>query len=336
MSIGIHVAKSSKIRNATYEDMSSAIETEIRLLDLNACQIFTHGPRNYNRNKVDANAIKKFCSEEKVDISMHGTYVSVSVWKINQKNKDSDESQKNIAHIKDMLLTAKQCGGSGVVIHLPKKSPSFIVETLEVLSENKELVKLTKEHVYLILEMPASKPDDKTYETPEKLNQLCDLIRRSNVELEWNLCIDTSHQWSCGIDMSKKNAWSEWLALIDEFVRSKIKIIHLNGNAASNFGKGKDVHEIIMSPDDGIWNNLISQKMAEFIQTDGKLVCKKRENFYTYLSTNEIKKIKDSSLFEIAQYATSNNITLILEINRGDFIYTKFAIDIVRNLMRVD
>jgi endonuclease IV len=336
MSLGIHVAKSSKIRKATYKDMSHAVEAEVHLLGLSACQIFTHGPRNYKKNNMNFASIKKFCTEEKIDISTHGTYVSTSIWKINQKNKGSDESRKNIEHIQDMLLAAKQCGGSGLVIHLPKKSPTSIVETLEVLSENKELVELTKEHIYLILEMPASKPDDKTYETPAKLNQLCDLIQSGNVKLEWRLCIDTAHQWSCGIKMNGLNAWSNWIEELNEAVSDKIKIIHLNGNSTSNFGKGKDVHEIVMSPSDGIWGSLISEKMTEFISTDGKLVCKNNDDFYGYLSSAELAKIKKSSLCEIARYAAAKNIALILEVNRGEFIYTKFAVDIIKNLMTDD
>ncbi len=333
MSLGIHVAKISKIKDAKYKDMSVAIQEEVQLLGLNACQIFTHGPRNYKKNKMNINAIKKFCIEKKVDISTHGTYVSAGIWKINQKNKNTPESKKNIEHILDLLQSTDQLGGSSVVIHLPKKTPKLIVETMEVLSEHKDIVELT-DKVSLVLEMPASKPDDKTYETAAKLNYLCNSIRSNkNIILNWRLCIDTSHQWSCGIEISNSKNWNDWLNELDDFTRNKISIIHLNGNSTSNFKKGKDVHEIIMSPNDGIWSTLITPEIRDFIKKDGVSICKNRESFFNYLSKEELKKFNSSSLFSIIQFAANNRIALILEVNRGDFIYTKFAIDVIKGLM---
>lgn len=337
MSLGIHIAKKSLIRDAKYKTMLDAIQAETQLLNLNACQIYSHGPRSYTKNPMSHQAIKKYCEEQKVDLSTHGTYVSVSIWKVNQKNKSSEESKKQIEHIKDMLSTVKQLGGSGVVVHLPKKLPEIIVETLEVLSENANLLKLRDSNggcPKLILEMPASKPDDKTYETSDKLNNLCELIHNNKkINLDWCLCIDTSHQWSCGIKMNERHSWNDWLADLTEFTRNKIEIIHLNGNSSVNFGRGKDIHEIIMSPTDGIWHNLMSEEMLNFIKTEGNTVIKEEDNFFDHLSESELEKIKNSSLYDVILFAKKRNITLILEVKRGDFIYTKYAIDIINGLL---
>lgn len=336
MSVGIHVAKSSKIKNTAYKSMEDAIKAETQLLGLNAVQIFTSGPRNFKRNEMNYQKIKKYCDDEKINISTHGTYVSVGIWKINHKNKNAAEATKQIDHIIDLARSAKQLGGLGVVIHLPKRVPEEIVETLEVLSENKELSKLQNsgDGVLIVLEMPASKPDDKTYETADKLNHLCQLIHSNkNILIKWCLCIDTSHQWSCGIKMDEPHTWNAWLSDLSDFTRNKIKIIHLNGNSSSNFGRGKDVHEIIMSPSDGIWNHLMSAEMSDFIKENGKEIIKENNDFFTHLSNTELKKLKESSLYAIILFAKTRSIPLILEVNRGDFIYTKYAIDIIKGLL---
>mgnify|MGYP000036980155 CR=1 FL=1 len=74
-------------------------------------------------------------------------------------------------------------------------------------------------------------------------------------------------------------------------------------------------------------------EIRDFIKKDGVSICKNRESFFNYLSKEELKKFNSSSLFSIIQFAANNRIALILEVNRGDFIYTKFAIDVIKGLM---
>ncbi len=328
--IGIHIAKDSKIRNEKSKTMEDAIKRDIELLNINSCQIFTHGPRSYNRNQMDYIKIKKYCQLKNINISSHGSYLSVGIWKVNESNKNTAISKKNIAHIADMLKSINEIGGSGVVLHLPNNIPDVVEETMRILSENEDIKRYNK-NADIILEMPASKPDHRTYETSEKLQNLCDKLK--DININWSLCIDTSHQWSCGIKMNEPLIWHKWLSGLTDYVRNKIKIIHLNGNSLDNFGRGKDIHEIIMSPDDGIWGNLISEEMKDFIDREEKEIIKSGGDFFSYLSAQELSKINDSSLAEIIRYAKKNNIVLIMEINRGKFIYTKFAIDIIKSLL---
>lgn len=333
MSLGIHISKKSQIIDASYKSIDIAIERETKLLNLNAAQIYTHGPRAMRKNNMDYAKIKNLCTNNGIDISTHASYVSSGMWKINNDNADTDESRLQFGHIADMLSSAKQIGASGVVIHLPKRSAESITETLSLLANSPEIEEL-KDYPQIVLEMPASRPDDKTYETPEKLNHLCALIKKAKTGLNWGLCIDTSHQWSCGIKMNESIDWYEWLNDLDEYVRNKISIIHLNGNSATNFGRGKDIHEIIMSPSDGIWSDLISEEMKHFITSKGPDLIKEGGNFFDQLSRSELRKIKDSSLASVVRFAKKHDITIILEINRGAFIHTKFAIDVLAGLLK--
>ncbi len=333
--LGIHVAKDSKIKNAKSKTMLDAIKRDTQLLNLNAVQIFTSGPRSYNRNKMDYGAIKAHCRENNISISTHGTYLSVGVWKITRKNINSFVSKKVVNHIVDMLQSAKSLDATGVVIHLPNKCPDVIVETLAILSETKEIEAAQHNGPYIILEMPASRPDARTYETAEKLNNLCNMIRQhKGITLKWCLCIDTSHQYSCGVNFGELHEWHSWISALTDYTICKIKIFHLNGNNAKNFGRGKDVHEIIMSPEDGVWRHLMSEEMLDFIERDGQEIIDENNNFYEHLSKGELKKIKESSLNAIVKFAKNNGIVLILEINAGNFIYTKFAIEILHGLLQ--
>jgi len=337
--LGIHVAKKSKINGKNHKTMYTAIKDEIELLNINACQIFTHGPRSYNENKMNYSEIETFSNNNNINISIHGSYLSVSIWNVNKKNVNSPQSKKSIDHITDMLKSAKKINATGVVIHLPNKEPKYIVETMEVLSSvhdiyNTQTVTNIENIPMIILEMPASKPDNKTYETSEKLNHLCEMIKANkNITIKWELCIDTSHQWSCGIKMNEYHTWHSWLNNLTEYTRKKIRMIHLNGNSVQNFGKGKDVHEIIMSPQDGIWGDLITDEIKEFIKINRDKLDTDNKNFYLQLTDNEKKNIKNSSLGAIVDYAKKENIPLILEINRGEYIYTKVAIDIIKGLL---
>ena len=80
--------------------MEKAIEEEVKLLNLNTVQIFTHGPRNRNKNKMDYENVVNICEESKLDLYTHGSYVSVGLWNIIKKPEDKE---KNINHIVDMF-----------------------------------------------------------------------------------------------------------------------------------------------------------------------------------------------------------------------------------------
>jgi endonuclease IV len=331
MPIGIHVAKKSHLGEKSYKNIRDAIEGESKSFGLTAVQIFTHGPRTKNKNQMNYADIRGYCDEHKIEIYVHASYLSISIWGANHTNKKDNKSIGHIQHIYDMLESSKDLAARGLVLHLPKRSVSSIVETMEVLSEDGRFHTLQKKYgkLPIVLEMPASKPDNNTYETPEKLNRLVDaLSSNKKINIDWELCIDTAHQYSCAVNFGVD--WRGWVSSLSKTALDKISLIHLNGADAKNYGSGKDIHIIATSRGDAIWGNIISRDMREFINRDTADIIK--YNLFDHLSHEELAEIKNSTLFDIIKFAKSRGVTVICEIGRGTAIEAKLSVDILNGL----
>lgn len=240
MILGIHTTKSSKVLDDKTEaaEMSQAIERDLTALNLNAVQIFTHGPQSSRAAKLDHKDIIKTTSD--IYLSVHSAYVLTGLWKA--PNIFNDLLQKQ-------LESCRKIKASDLVIHITKHPPEIIAKVMNLV---KELV--IKSKVRLILEMVANKAADDTYETPEKINYLTSLIGPAKW---WGWCIDTAHLWGAGVDIQTYAAMNQWMTKIEH--PNQIKMIHLNGSSAI-LGSGKDKHEIAAGPDDLIWHNIEYKK----------------------------------------------------------------------------
>lgn len=248
--LGVHVAKISKVldNKTTAIDMSNAINRDLDNLGLNSAQIFTHGPRFMVKNKIDYEKVKKTCHD--IDLSVHSAYSTVSIWKVNEDNKNEKKSLSYINSVNTQLKSCKQMGAWGLVIHVTKQSPSNVANVMKLLKPLAE-----SNDVKIILEMVSSKADENTYETPAKINHLTKLIGTN--ENWWCWCVDTAHLWGAGVDIKSYNNMKNWLDEIK--YPKKIEMFHLNGSSAIK-GSGKDKHEIPFSPDDIIWKNIKPNK----------------------------------------------------------------------------
>lgn len=288
LKLGIHVSSKSKVLNKSKSlPIHSAISRDTDILDLNSVQIFTHGPRNKNENKLDYKQIKNACKN--LDLTVHSTYMSVAIWKVSNNNKNTKISKEYIKHITDQLETCKKIGAWGLVIHISKNEPSVIADTMKIL---KPIAKTLK--VKIILEMVSAKASGQlTYETPEKINYLTELI---GLEKWWCWCIDTAHLWGAGINVKKYKDMKKWFGSIK--YKKKIGMIHLNGSSA-NLGSGDDKHEIPFTIDDKIWYNILPKK---------------------------------SGLRTAVEFAMKHDCTIICEINRGEEEDTIKSLDIIKDL----
>lgn len=194
-----------------------------------AAQIYTHGPRSYNKNNISERDIARV--SRNLQLYVHSTHFS-KPWK---------GKENAIGHIKDQMNVAKAIGAKGLVVHLPKDEPQVIEEHLpKILGE-----------IPIILEMTSAKSDpEKTYETPEKLNRLTQ--RLSKYE-GWSYCIDTSHIWAAGQNVKTKEFMDDWFSRISE--PHRIQLIHLNGSSVP-FNCGKDTHIIPFTSEDKIWHGI--------------------------------------------------------------------------------
>lgn len=287
--LGVHVDKASKVLDDRRSfDMEDAIGRDINKLGLNAAQIFTHNPRSSVATNMDYDLVKK--ATDDIDLTVHGTYTSVAIWKVTEENKTSPKSKSLLLQFTNQLKAVKSINAWCLVLHIIKLLPEQVVETMKILKPIAQKI-----DVQIALEMVANKADDKTYETPEKIDNLINLLGDAN--LNWyGFVIDTAHLWGAGIDCSSYNNMKKWL---DNIVhKHKIVMFHLNGSYADR-GSGKDKHAIAFSAEDKIWYGI---------------------------------KPESSGVRAVVEFAKKHKITIICEINRGTEKETIKSLEIIKNL----
>jgi endonuclease IV len=183
-----------------------------------------------------------------------------------------------ISNIKHELNIADKMGATGVIVHLSSATNSNLEYVLDKLG-----IISRKTQTLLWLEINAAKPTIDTFETPQKITALFARIPRS---LPVGLCIDTAHLHSLGVSLSTYQLALDWL----EGLPSGVPImIHLNDSAVE-VGSGIDRHAPLCKGN--IW--------AAFNPDTGSL------------------PITTSGLYAILQWATTQNITVVLERNEHD------------------
>lgn len=290
ITLGVHVTKSSHVLDdkTNAKSMSAAILRDTSALPINAVQIFTYGPQYLVPNKIDYDEVVE--NTKDLDVTVHSAYMTTGIWKVNPENQQEAESKKKIDLFKAQMLSTKKVGAWGMVLHVNKEYPDNLASTMTVL---KPIAR--KAGVKIILEMVAVKADaNRTYETPEKIDNLTTLI--GPTESWWGWCVDTAHLWGAGVDIRSYESMKKWLDAIT--YKKKIVQFHLNGSSA-NCGSGKDKHEIAFSADDKIWYKVKPEK---------------------------------SGLRAVVEYALQHDVTIICEINRGAEADTKTTLNTIIKL----
>ncbi len=242
--LGVHSKLKSDVldNKRAAKSLSQAIQRDIDELGLNACQIFTYGPRVLKENNVDYDEVKKVC--EDIDLSVHSAYATTGIWQVRASNYKTAQSKKQLSSFEKQFRTCKKAGAWGFVLHINKISPEHAAETIQILRPI-----AIKHKTTLLIEMVSSCADATTYETPAKLNKLVDLL---GVDNYYGLTVDTAHLWGAGVDVREYATMAAWFR--DLKYPEQIKQFHLNGSSVK-LGSGKDVHEAAFSPDDVIWRN---------------------------------------------------------------------------------
>jgi len=307
--LGIHTAKVSHVLEKplkTRKTMYDAIVKDCETLNLNACQIFVQGPRNSKMANIDYVKVKQYCDEKKINLYVHSSYITVGVFSITADNMDTKPSQNAIKSITEQLKACDKLGSLGLVIHISKRTPEQIIESFKVMMPT-----IKKFKTPVLLEMPAKKPDKNlTYETPEKINKLTDLMLKEFPKYKWGWCIDTAHLFSAGIELDIPKVMKNWIS--DLKYPETISLLHLNGLSIKHFNTGKDSHQVIFGCEDDIWGDDIEDD-------NGNQVF-------------DPKQIKKSSIYTLAKFAHNNGIDSILEINRGDYAEMMFSISTLKML----
>lgn len=275
ITLGVHVTKSSHVLDdkTNAKSMSAAILRDVGALPINAVQIFTYGPQYMVPNKIDYEEVVEVTQD--LDVTVHSAYMTTGIWKVNHDNRDDADSKKKLDLFKAQMLSCKKVGAWGMVLHVNKEYPDNLTNTMKVL---KPLARKTG--IKIVLEMVAIKADaDRTYETPEKIDNLTTMIGSN--ETWWGWCVDTAHLWGAGVDIRSYESMKIWLDTL--IYKKKIVQFHLNGSSA-NLGSGKDKHEIAFTAADKIWYKV---------------------------------KPERSGLRAVVEFALKHDVTIICEINRG-------------------
>ena len=260
--LGVHVSRVSHVLTddkKTYA-LHDAILRDVSALGLNAAQIFTHGPRALQMTNYNVADVRD-ASDEIAALVVHSAYMLIQVWR----------SKWPLHKIREQLEVCADIGACGLVLHLNKQPPVNVVKVMQMLRPLAE-----KTGVLVLLEMTAMHASSHSYETPLKLNY----ITRSIGASWWSWCIDTAHIWAAGVNIRTYTAMRNWLS---EIIPGSIQLFHLNGSSAE-LGSGRDIHQIIFTPDDCIWHGVDP---------------------------------KQSGVRAIVEYALAANVPIICEINRG-------------------
>ena len=101
--------------------------------------------------------------------------------------------------------------------------------------------------------MTASRATADTYESPDKLARLAHAMHAADPAGDiFALCVDTSHIWAAGVDISSARAADEWLAALDAETRRRFRLLHFNGNVNAR-ATGRDQHNRPFHTGDAIW-----------------------------------------------------------------------------------
>lgn len=316
---GCHVSRISHILpnpNKNRKTMLDAIKKDTKHMKLSCIQIFVQGPRNSHMSSMDYDKIVEYCNLEKIRLYVHSSYITVGIFSITSANKNTEKSKKSISYLVKQFEACDKLNSKGLVVHLSKKTPAEIIDTLSII-----IPIIKKFKTPIIFEQPAKKPDDnKTYETPEKINILTSMIINEFPKFtNWYWCIDTCHLWSAGIELNKTDIVENWINGL-KFPK-KIGLFHMNGGSKSIFNKGKDKHIVPFSEEDDIWKDIFAN--SNF-----------KKNIRDSIQHIDMEKYKKSSLYPIISFCNIYKIDSILEINRGSVEDINIAFNILSKICK--
>ena len=298
---GFHIHKGK--RESTFE----ALKEDISKYKISSAQIFVLNPRStksINLGKLDE--IKKFIKKHNIQLYVHSSYMTTSMW---------NDKPFGIKLLIDQMNLSKKIKAKGLVVHLPKKSYKEVTFILK-----KYKTKINNTNIDLLLEHPTFKSDDEcSYEMPFQLNRLTKHLNKIDLK-KWGYTIDTAHLWSSITEDNRINGYTietydgadKWINGLDEATKNKIKLIHLNGShnlCSSN----KDKHAI---PIYGTMNNKLDNIWGKY------------KNYYT-----NKKKIKQSGLYRFIKFAKLYKINIIIEMNVGTTNQLIKSLNVIKDLL---
>lgn len=282
--VGIHVGKTKNTYTESIELVKKRYESTKYLFT--AFQIFVAGPQQVRHMDYEKE-LAEYTSKKNVIGIAHSAYI-FSPW---------NGKSLGLTNVKKELQTCGKEGLHGLVVHLPKNTPEHVAEVIPKLLEGKP------NSVMLMLEIPSVHPEDnKSYETPEKVNKLCELIVQNGWDGHVGIVPDTAHIFSGGYDLTTKQQADAWLKGLK--YPKLICLIHINDSAVK-LGNGRDKHDTL-----------------------GKgLIWKK---YKIGVPKSDDHNFNKSGLYSFIKFAQKNRIPIIIE--RKDHT-TRYDFDVLEDIL---
>jgi endonuclease IV len=199
---------------------------------MTAAALFVGGPHN---RKIILSApeiieMRDFIEASGQAVIAHSSYTAVP-WR-----GDPDAAK----FIREEAAVCQAAGIAGLVVHLPK------MPVKNVLPYIPRLLNPEAPTVRIFLEIPAVRPRESFYETPEKISALFKGLRADiDPELRhFGLCVDTAHLWTCGVPLqsyAEADGWLTELEMTSAIIPHEVVMIHLNDSLRA-LGVGPDAH----------------------------------------------------------------------------------------------
>lgn len=263
LSIGYHVGKLKPGANMADSIVSSVGNAKRLGVDVKCVQIFVMGPQSSHLSVTpdDAKRIRELTAGG-LRVYVHSAYITANIYK---------PESSGYAHVlcRQQLELCNEMGASGFVIHVPRDGP-------ETAAKGYRIACKYRGRVPIFMEIEVAKPPKYTYETPEKIAELCKELAK--VDPDYGICIDTAHLWSCGESLGDSESASRWFG---KYSRLHVPhtLIHLN-DSGKEFGSGMDSHMAITHGN--IWKDY-----------DGRF--------------------RESGAYEILQWARREGVDVVLE-----------------------
>lgn len=252
MSLGFHVSKMKKTRKSpgtmAYSITTQMDEVKKFGVDVQAVQIFVMGPRGYDINITDEDAVEiKKLSDAGLKIVVHGSYLN---------HPFGDKTVQALHFIKMELDMCNRIGAHGFVIHLPRKSADRIAEVYPQIAA-------MRGGVIVYLEIESMKATEDTYETSEKLRVLYEKLKP--IDPDVGLCVDSAHKWSSGFNNTDYADVKRWTDEVDAIGIRNV-MFHLNDSNRA-FASGMDNHHRLTHGN--IWRDFNRSTGNRDVKTSG-------------------------------------------------------------------
>ncbi len=231
MRFGAHISISGSIANS----IPRAID-----LGCDTFQIFTRNPRSWTSKELTNERILEFkmniSSSDLKPVFVHMPYLP------NLASPDPEMWEKSIFSLKEELNRCDLLEIPYIVTHLGSPKTSGKEKSVEkvIQSLNKALTNYNG-NTTILLENTAGKNES----LGSNIDDICNIITKTEVQDKLGLCLDTCHAFASGYDLRDQTVITKLIEQIDGCIGlNKLLLIHAN-DAKFDLGEGRDRHEHI-------------------------------------------------------------------------------------------